>query len=324
MINKWSLEEEKYLMNNWGQANIKIIMEALNRTEESIIRKAQRLRLSKDPNNYIKKRWSAEEERIINEYYQLKPVSELLELLPGRTRDSIIKKAKQLGINSENRYWSEDETTYLEEKWGVVPVENIAKKLSRTKSAVLLKAYKIGLREQVLANGEYLTPKDVASILAVATRTVYSWMERDYLKYRRLKVNSVKKYQITIINFKLFLETNKEKWDARIADVNFIKSCFIAGWDRGSSELPEWLMRKIELDKRKKSPMSRKQWTVKEEINLKSMIDKGITCRQIAVLLNRSFYSVQGKISSKRQSQFQGSFKLAANAQKRNQISSAR
>jgi hypothetical protein len=261
MRNKWSLEEEKYLTNNWVQADVEFFMKELNRTRDSIVRKAQRMGLDthKKPSESLKKKWCKEEEMVLIECYHVKPVEELLELLPDRTRDSIIKKAKQLGLNYENRCWTEEEVIYLEEKWGVVCVENIAKKLGRTKNAVLLKAHKIGLREQVIGNGQYLTPKDISSLLSVGIRTVYNWMNRGYIKYKKLKINSMKKYQITVINFRSFLENHKEKWSTRRANINFINSCF--------KTVPQWLTDKIEADKLKKSQLPRKQWTVKEELS---------------------------------------------------------
>lgn len=247
----------------------------------------------------LKKKWTNDEVQILKDFYNVKPMEEIIRLLPDRSRESIIKKAKGLGLNSENKHWSEEEVSYLEEKWGVIPVENIAKKLGRTKNGILLKAHKIGLRDQVIANGEYLTPKNVASVLGVGTRTIYNWMNRGYVKYRRLKVNSVKKYQITIYNFKIFLEEHQDKWDARSCDLKFINTCFITSRDKGSCELPEWLLAKVESDKLKKDMSSRKKWTTKEEMTLKSMVNNGKTYREIATLLNRSFYSVQGKITSR-------------------------
>lgn len=323
-MNKWNEQEEKYLIDNWGQSDLEIIMKVLNRTEDSVVRKAQRLGLKayKDPNEYLKKRWSEEEEKILSQFYHNKPMNELLTFLPGRTRESIIKRAKLLGLNCENRHWSEDEIIYLEEKWGIVCIDNIAKRLGRTNNSILLKAHKIGLREQVIANGEYLTPKDIASVLAVGTKTVYNWMEKGYLKYRRLKINSVKKYQITINNFKLFLQMHEEKWDTRVANIKFIKACFTTCMDKGSTQAIDWLMRKIELDKLKKSPMSRKQWTVKEEINLRSMINIGKTYKEIAVSLQRSFYSIQGKISSKRYAESKYNRGVSMSVKERDLVSS--
>jgi hypothetical protein len=300
-LSRWRLEEEKYLSENWGQVDFSVLMETLNRTEDSIIRKAQRLGLNtlKEPDMCIKKKWSTGEERILKELYNSISMQEMLSLLPDRTKDSVIKKAKQLGLSRENRHWSDEEIMYLEEKWGVIPVENIAKKLGRTKNGILLKAHKIGLREQAIANGEYLTPKDIASVLGVGTRTVYNWMGKNFLNYRRLKINSVKKYQITVESFKLFLEKNQEKWDSRTSDMKFISSCFICASHKGNAEVPKWLSVKMKLDKQKKSQLQRKQWTIKEEATLRSMLGTGKTYKEIAELLNRSFYSVQGKVANR-------------------------
>lgn len=300
-MNKWSLQEEKYLKDNWGQATLKTIMKVLNRTEDSVVRKAQRLGLvvRKEPKEYLKKRWTDEEDKLLIEFYNIKAINELTAVLSSRTKESIIKRAKLLGLNCEKRQWTGDETTYLKEKWGLAAIEKIAKKLGRTKSAVLLKAHKIGLREQIIANGEYLTPKDISTILTVSTKTVYNWMNKGYLKYRKLKINSVKKYQISIENLIDFLKNHQEKWDTRTADVKYINVCCLTCRDKEHMNITEWLINKMEQDKKKKSVLYRKYWTVKEISSLKSMLKVGKSCKEIAVVLNRSFFSVQGKISSK-------------------------
>lgn len=323
MVKKWSFEEQKYLSENWGQVELRVIMEVLDRSYDSVVRKAQRLELdsNKYPKENLTNRWSEQEENVLYSFYQVKPMNELILLLPNRTRESIIKKAKQLGLNCENRHWLTEEVTYLEEKWGVMTIENIAKKLARTKNAVLLKAHKIGLREQIIANGEYLTPKDISNILAVGTRTVYNWMDKNYLNYKKFRINSIKKYQISIDNFKLFIEEHEDKWNTRTADIKFITSCYTTFRDIASTKVPEWLQQKINVDKHKKPRGCRKQWTIKEENRVKSMINGGKTCKEIALLLNRSFYSVQDKISSKRHEYFQSNNITSSSLKEMDQVS---
>lgn len=301
-MNKWKTEEENYLKEKWGQVVLEVIMRDLGRTEDSIARKAHRLGLQtrKEPSEYLKKRWTEQEDNLLNKFYHIKPIIELEKILTGRTKESIIKRAKSLGLNSEKRHWTEEEIAYLKEKWGISPVEKIAKKLSRTKSAVLLKAHKIGLREQAIANGEYLTPKDISVILGVGTRTVYNWMEKEYLGYRRLKINSVKKYQISSYNFIKFLKEHQEKWNSRISDMNYINACCITGRVNEVVQIPEWIVQKISADKMGKPILKRKFWTVKEVNLLKTMLGGGKTKKEIAVELKRSFFSVQSKISLNR------------------------
>ena len=323
MVRRWSNEEEMYLIDNWDVKDISVLMKTLDRTEDSIVRKAERLGLNvhKDPNEYLRKRWSEEEDKILLELYHSVSTEELLKLLPNRTKGSIIKRAKALCINEENRRWLDEEVTYLEEKWGIISVDCIAKKLGRTKNAILLKAHKIGLREQSIANGTYLTPKDISSVLGVGTRTVYNWMKLGYLKYKRLKVNSVKKYQITTSNFKMFLESYQDKWDARNADIVFINCCFTTCRSSEASNLPNWLMDKVKLDKQKETLKLVKPWTVKEEAVLQCMINIGKTHQEIACILKRSVFSVRGKAYSKKREQLYDNVIIPINTNKINKIS---
>lgn len=78
---------------------------------------------------------------------------------------------------------------------------------------------------------------------------------------------------------------------------------------------------KINVDKHKKPRGCRKQWTIKEENRVKSMINGGKTCKEIALLLNRSFYSVQDKISSKRHEYFQSNNITSSSLKEMDQVS---
>jgi DNA-binding CsgD family transcriptional regulator len=195
--------------------------------------------------------------------------------------------------------WTIEEEEYLMNKWGKMTVANISKKLGRSENAVLLKAHKLGLKNQVIANGTYLRPKDIADMLNIEIRNIYNWLDYGYINYRKFKIKSIKKYQITMDSFKEFLHKYQNLWNAKFADLILIKSCFInctAVSNYDDYTLPLWLEEKISKDVTLIKAKEYKSWTTKEEEKLIFLLQQGKNNKEIASILNRSIYSVQGKV----------------------------
>lgn len=306
MALRWSKQEEQFLMENWSKG-FKFLMDKLNRTEDSILRKGWRLGLdiTKDYDQCLKKAWTKEEDELLRENYNLMSVKELMHMLKHRSRDAIIKRAKKLNLNSENRLWTQREEDYLKENWGIVQIETIAKKLRRTREAVLLKAYKLKLKEQATANGLFLTPKDISDILGVGNKTVYNWIYKGYIKSKRFKIHKVKKHQISVENFLVFLEEHSDKWNTTNSDLSRVKSFFPIHYNLENDELvtkiPKWLKLKIETEEN--AVLRHRPWTVKEEITLMQMINSGVNYEQIAADFRRTYESVKSKAYCKRREQ---------------------
>lgn len=64
-----------------------------------------------------------------------------------------IRKVKSLG---KKRNWRPEEDTYLEDRWGVVSIGGIAKRLNRSENAVIVRSQRLGLGA-FLEAGDYVT-----------------------------------------------------------------------------------------------------------------------------------------------------------------------
>lgn len=302
MKKKWTREEIRYLTENWNAGMFKEIMESLGRTEDSIMRKARRLGLAmhKKEDDLKKRRWTGEEDKFIINYYKKMP-SEEIASYTGRTASAVRKRAQALKLSAEVSRWSREEEQILFEKWGMVNIDTIARKLNRSRNAVLLKACHMSLREQVTANGTYLTPADIGNILDIKIRTLYTWMRNGLIKYRKFKVGKKMKYQITVDAFCKFLKEHKNKWDSKEADIGLIKSYFSSYFinEDGTLLFREksiaWLEEKITKDKQEYRKLM-KPWTTREEKELVNMLEAGCTHKEICCKLGRSVGSTKTKI----------------------------
>ncbi|MBC8061580.1 MAG: hypothetical protein H7Y18_13065, partial [Clostridiaceae bacterium] len=193
----WKKEEEKYLLENWKLEPLTQIIDFLGKTKDSVIRKADRMGLDicRDRNELIKKKWTIDEDQHMIDNYNSLSLKPLMKDL-NRSRHSVLKRAQYLNLTVKLKHWTEVEINYLEENWGILNINSISKKLNRSTDAVSLKACQLCLREQILANGYFLTPKYISEILNINVRIIYNSMFNGLLHFRGFNVRRKIKYQI--------------------------------------------------------------------------------------------------------------------------------
>lgn len=302
MNKNWTNQEIQFLTKNWGQIPLKQVMEQLDRTEDSVMRKARRLGLNvrKLEEEMLKRKWSAGEDNFILENYKSQNILKISQHL-HRTVSAIRKRALYLGVSDKVVRWSESEEEFLKEKWGIINLDTIAKRLHRSRNSVILKAYQLLLREQINANGSYLTPIDISDILNINIRTLYTWIRQGFIKYRKFSVGKKKKYQISVDAFCEFIQTHQDKWNSKEADITLIKSYYVSYFicEDGTLKFREdpvkWLEEKISRDNLEYKKLM-KPWTTKEEKQLLRMLDEGYSHREICSQLGRSMGSTKTKI----------------------------
>jgi hypothetical protein len=183
------------------------------------------------------------------------------------------------------RPWTEREINYLENNWGKLPADKIAKKLHRTKDAVILKVKRFEIPPASM-NANCLCVSQIAKLLNVDRHTVAdSWISKYNLKSYKIRIRGNNRYQIfvKIPDLLNWLEANQDKWRAH----KLPKHAF--GLE------PEWLKEKRRLDFNKK-PLQVK-WTDAEVSKLKTFMVNGVPQKEIARRLDRSLSSVKHKIN---------------------------
>lgn len=97
--------------------------------------------------------WTEKEDRILIKNYLTKPVKELKELLPCRSKSAIYSRAINLKIKKQSCYcgaWSEEENELLRKYFPNIPTKEIVEKNlipGRTKVAISRQAFLLGLKK---------------------------------------------------------------------------------------------------------------------------------------------------------------------------------
>lgn len=108
--------------------------------------------------------------------------------------------------------WPKEQVDYLEEKWGVISIPQIAKHLGRSVNAIKLKAQRIGLGRHI-HSGEYITFNQLAVALGKSFSQVKGrWVPRGLpIKYKK-SIN--KSYRIIYLDdFWKWAENHKDLLD---------------------------------------------------------------------------------------------------------------
>lgn len=143
----WSKEDEQILLDNYGKLSYESISSLLSRDikPHSICRKATDMGIVK-PTNI----WSDIEIKILIENYSIKPMSEMLRLLPNRSQSAIFGQARKHGLKSYfylNRSYSEDEIEYIKNNYIDKTYDEMSNELGRTIVAIKARMYILDLHK---------------------------------------------------------------------------------------------------------------------------------------------------------------------------------
>lgn len=152
-------------------------------------------------------------------------------------------------------WWSNEEVEFLEESWGNKSIPAIARKLDRSTNAVIKKAWKLGLGEQI-ASSNYVTFNQL--IKELGYKGSYTWFFNKF-KAHGCPIKSKKKLNrsykvVNVDEFWKWAKNNKQILNFE----NFEEYAL--------GKEPEWVKEKRFLDKKNKLN-NKKLWT-KEEDNL--------------------------------------------------------
>lgn len=176
------------------------------------------------------------------------------------------------------RKWTIEEEKYLNKYYLTQSVEKTAKALNRTVRSVQRKASLLGIE---IYAGEYLTARMVAECFRVSQCVVHRWIHDLGLPAKKVKTTKSMRYVIDPEKFWKWAENHKE-------DI-----CW-AGYEI-CSILPE--PRWVEIYKeRYKTRRMNQHFTSNEVVQIKHMLHRGMTFKEIAAELGRTERSIEGKV----------------------------
>ncbi|TCO75249.1 hypothetical protein [Marinisporobacter balticus] len=190
----------------------------------------------------IYKRWTKEETNYLIFNYSRKSIIAIGANL-NRTKDSVFKKAKRLGLTTEMKHWIENEINFLVDKWGKKPADDIAKELNRSILSIKKKAIELKLGPERIANGEFLTTGDIGYLLNKNPGLIYRWIKDGIIKGKCF--GKKKTLQTKPDHLIIFLKDYPEKWCANKARIDLIKPYF---YYKNRADLPDWFTNKVRKD----------------------------------------------------------------------------
>lgn len=197
----------------------------------------------------------------------------------------------------KHKKWSKEEIEYLEEKWGNISLEKIAKKLGRTPAAVKTKVCKLDIG-MFFESGNLILLKDLLITLGQYNieDTISKFKKYNCpIRYVRIKKKIYRK--IDLDEFWCWMEQHKDI----ISFKNFEKNLL--------GKEPEWVEHKRKLDKH--TPKNQYRfWTTEEENLLLSkaksgkydLMDLSIEFNRTESAIRRKLFVLEGLTVSKKRS----------------------
>ncbi len=169
------------------------------------------------------------------------------------------------------REWTAEEEKYMNKYYLRQPTKRTAKALNRTVVSVRRKAERMGLN---FYYGDYLCAKTIAKCFGLDTDVVIRWVEKLNLPAIKVKVSkNCTRYQIDPEKFWTWADSHRN-------DIN---------WSRYEicSILPE--PRWVEFEKaRYRTRRHRQRFTDNEIIQVKHMLHRGLSAKEIATEIGRT------------------------------------
>lgn len=184
---------------------------------------------------------------------------------------------------NHNKRWTKDQEEMLLNSYGETTLKTLASKLGRTQENVKAKYKRLTGSQSFLAASGKLTSPMIAEGLGVHRKTVTEWIRKYDLVANRYTDSTMSHILINDRDLWNWMKDNKERIDFTKCTLGVL--------------VPEplWYKEEVKLAKLTKIA-KRKEWTMKEIQMGVEMRKEGLTNRQIAEKLNRSYDSVKHKM----------------------------
>jgi hypothetical protein len=152
-----------------------------------------------------------------------------------------------------SRAWKDEELLFLEEKWGVLSLNGIAKNLNRSKPAIQLMAQKLNLGDSRLS-GEKISINQFSKATGISVYAIKErWMKHGF-KTTKLKQGRYKTDKVDLDEFWKWAEKNKGL-------ISFAK------WEEGIlGKEPDWVKEKRKADMMNPSNLNwNRKWAADED-----------------------------------------------------------
>jgi len=145
----WSVDDEQYVLGNYGKVPRAELAKRMHRTPAAISGRASKPRWGLAAPRRSRKDWTPREDAILRSGYGNAPIQSISHVL-RRTISSIHSRAHKLGLTrptmmASRRDWTGDEDDGLRSMYGKIRPAEIARKIGRTRPSVYRRAERLGL-----------------------------------------------------------------------------------------------------------------------------------------------------------------------------------
>lgn len=169
----WCPDDVEILKSNFGKIKYKSMTNIFSkyRSQEEIKRKAVNLGLTSS------RKWSDEEIQILIDNYSIKPMDEVVKMLPSRTISAILGQARQQNLKSFfylDHMYSDEEEQYLKNNYLTKSNEELGNSLNRTPIAIAQHLLVLDLHRPIDVNNHN-------TIAEYIRKRIYPW-RKQYVK----------------------------------------------------------------------------------------------------------------------------------------------
>lgn len=184
------------------------------------------------------------------------------------------------------KQWTQEETDYLQDKWGVVSIRAIATRLERSINSVKLKAAKLGLIDPRMSF-DGITICQLAKAIGREYSILKGWIKRHNMPARKkIFASESRVLVIAYEDFWKWAEQHKELLNLAKMEENIL------------GPEPEWAKVKRGADRmRSQRTWVSTEWEAKEDQRLLQLVKlPDMTYPELARLLNRSETSIRRRL----------------------------
>jgi hypothetical protein len=184
-----------------------------------------------------------------------------------------------------SKKWTEDEIRFLEDRWGNMSVQGIAKYLGRSYDAVKIKAQRIGLTDALLYF-DGISLNQLSYALNISYSKLKSLVkDHGFPAKSKIFTRNKRVLMVRYDDFWKWAEENKQMIDFAKVEENIL------------GPEPEWVKIKRSADQLNKIKVRRDPWTPKDDAELKGLLKAHcFTYPEIARRLRRTQGAVKRRI----------------------------
>ncbi len=217
---------------------------------------------------------------------------------------------KKNDCSRSHRVWSEEDTNYLCEFWGIYSTPAIAKNLKRSVSAVKCRASELGLGKH-LENSGFISLRTI--LREMGYENTHSWFSKKLidagLPFRLQKVEKSSFRVVNIDEFWDFMEQHQDLMSFANLEINVL------------GKEPDWVKkkRKEEYQKAAKNICANDVWRKEDDSRLIQLIKENYTYAEIATKMCRSKDAIRNRACLLRKTDnYSGVFKRGWNQNNEN------